>query len=116
MRHKVHSTGHESRLNRRAEMKSGGVDLSAYAREELVAELGAAYLCAETGIAPKTLDDAASYISGWLKVLKDNPKILISCASAAQRAVDFLLGRVAPLSRTNGDEEGTTSGEDAIAA
>ena len=61
-----------------------------YAREELVAELGAAFLCADLAITPKVRDDHAAYIQSWLKVLKEDTRLIFSAASHAQRAADFL--------------------------
>jgi antirestriction protein ArdC len=63
-----------------------------YAREELVAELGSAFLCADLGITPEVREDHAAYIASWLKVLKDDKRFIFSAASHAQRAVDFLNG------------------------
>jgi antirestriction protein ArdC len=80
----VHATGHESRLNR-----LGGE----YAREELVAELGAAFLCAETGISNADVQtNTQAYIEGWLKALKNDPRMIVSASGAAQRAVDMIKG------------------------
>jgi antirestriction protein ArdC len=61
-----------------------------YAREELVAELGAAFLCADLGIAPEVRSDHAAYIATWLKVLKDDKRLIFSAAGHAQRAADYL--------------------------
>jgi antirestriction protein ArdC len=63
-----------------------------YAREELVAELGSAFLCADLNITPEVREDHASYIASWLKVLKDDKRFIFSAASHAQRAADFLHG------------------------
>jgi antirestriction protein ArdC len=61
-----------------------------YAREELVAELGSAFLCADLGITPETREDHAAYIATWLKVLKDDKRFVFSAAGHAQRAADYL--------------------------
>jgi len=61
-----------------------------YAREELVAELGSAFLCADLGITPEVREDHAAYIASWLKQLKDDRRFIFSAASHAQRAVDYL--------------------------
>ena len=61
-----------------------------YAREELVAELGAAFLCADLGLALEPRPDHASYIASWLKALKDDRRFIFTAAAHAQRAVDFL--------------------------
>ena len=89
----VHSTGHENRLARSNVMNVERFGSENYSAEELVAELGAAFLCAETGIAPATINNSASYIDNWIKVFKNNKKILIEAASKAQKAVDYILGK-----------------------
>jgi antirestriction protein ArdC len=90
----THSTGHKSRLNREKEM--GGwhaFGSKEYSREELVAEMGAAFLCSECGLSQSTIDDSASYIASWLQVLKVDPKAVVMAAGKAQKAADFILGR-----------------------
>jgi antirestriction protein ArdC len=61
-----------------------------YAMEELVAEIGAAFLCADLGITPETREDHAAYIVSWLKVLQEDKRAIVTAASHAQRAVDHL--------------------------
>ena len=63
-----------------------------YAMEELVAELGSAFLCADLGLAPAIRDDHAPYIASWLKVLKNDKRAVFTAAAHAQRAADFLHG------------------------
>ena len=63
-----------------------------YAMEELVAEIGAAFLCADLGITPETRADHAAYIASWLKVLKDDKRAIFTAASHAQKAADYLHG------------------------
>jgi antirestriction protein ArdC len=82
----VHWTGHESRLGR--ELK--GLGTEAYAAEELVAELGAAFLCATLGVAASEREDHAAYIGHYIKLLRGDKRFLVRAASAAQKAVDFL--------------------------
>ena len=60
--------------------------------EELVAEIGAAFLCADLGITPETRDDHAVYIASWLKVLKNDKRAIFTAASYAERAAAFLHG------------------------
>ncbi len=62
--------------------------------EEIVAEMGAAFLCSDLDITPKVPDqnDRPSYIASWLKVLKDNKHAIFSAATKAQHAADFLHG------------------------
>jgi antirestriction protein ArdC len=84
----VHWTRHKSRLDRDFGQKRFGDQ--AYAMEELVAELGAAFLCADLELTPQIRDDHAPYIAGWLKALKEDKRAIFSAASHAQKAVDFL--------------------------
>jgi len=86
----THATRHESRLDRDLGRKRFGD--AGYAMEELCAEIGAAFLCADLGITPETRDDHAAYISSWLKVLKDDKRAIFTAASHAQKAADFLHG------------------------
>jgi antirestriction protein ArdC len=82
----THWTGHKSRLARDFTGRFGG---EAYAREELVAELGSAFLCASLGIVPTVRH--ADYIGNWLAVLKNDSRAIVSAASHASKASDFLL-------------------------
>ncbi|MCZ2154974.1 MAG: hypothetical protein LC114_13915 [Bryobacterales bacterium] len=84
----THWTRHDSRLARDFGRKSWGDE--GYAREELVAELGSAFLCADLELTPEVRDDHASYLASWLKVLKDDKRAIFSAAAHAQRATDFL--------------------------
>jgi antirestriction protein ArdC len=86
----IHRTKHPSRLDRDFGRKSWGDE--GYAREELVAELGSAFLCADLGITPEVRDDHASYIQSWLTVLKNDRRAIFSAASYAQKAVEYLSG------------------------
>jgi antirestriction protein ArdC len=63
-----------------------------YAFEELVAELGAAYLCADLAITSEPREDHASYIASWLKALRDDPRNLFRAASYAEKAAGYLHG------------------------
>ncbi len=85
-----HWTRHPSRLNRDLGRKKWGDE--GYAMEELVAELGAAFLCADLNITPEVRDDHASYIDNWLKVLKGDKRAIFSAASLASKAVEYLHG------------------------
>lgn len=89
----THSTGHKSRLDRHAKMKHLGFGTRDYGKEELVAEMGAAMLCYEAAIENKTIDNSASYLDGWLKAIKGNPRLILDAASAAQKAADYVLNR-----------------------
>jgi antirestriction protein ArdC len=85
----VHWTGHPARLAREFGKRFGD---RAYAFEELVAELGSAFLCADLGIAPEPREDHASYLASWLQVLKADKRAIFTAASHAQKAADFLHG------------------------
>jgi antirestriction protein ArdC len=88
----THSTGHASRLNRATLVDMVPFGTVCYAKEELVAEMGAAYLCGVCGIANTTVDQSAAYLKGWLKALRHDPKMIIQAAGQAQKAVDWLQG------------------------
>jgi antirestriction protein ArdC len=64
-----------------------------YAMEELVAELGAAFLCAEFGLPSDPRKDHAPYISSWLKALKNDKRAIFTAAAKAQEAVDWMTRR-----------------------
>jgi antirestriction protein ArdC len=83
----THWTGHDSRLKREFGKMFGD---RAYANEELVAELGAAFLCATLGITPEIREDRAAYIGDWLAILKEDNRAIFRAAAHAQRAADFL--------------------------
>ncbi|MCI5042808.1 MAG: zincin-like metallopeptidase domain-containing protein, partial [Donghicola eburneus] len=87
-RHKGHWTKHPKRLDREFGRKKWGDE--GYAREELVAELGAAFLCADLELTPEPGEDHAAYIQSWLKVLKNDKRAIFSAAAHAQRAADYL--------------------------
>jgi antirestriction protein ArdC len=89
----VHSTGHEMRLSRRQSSETRHFGGKKYSREELVAEMGASFLCAHAGIENRTLDNQASYIKAWIDILKESPRILVQAGSQAQKAADYILGK-----------------------
>lgn len=85
----THWTGHKSRLDRKMNSKFGD---EAYAFEELIAELGSAFLCSATGITnDEPRPDHAKYLNSWLNVLKKDKTAIFKAASAAQKATDWLL-------------------------
>jgi len=88
----VHATGHESRVGRQGIEAFAGFGSESYSKEELIAEMGAAFLCAEAGIEPR-IDQSAAYIASWLKVLKGDKKFVVSAAAGAGKATDYILGR-----------------------
>ena len=84
----THSTGAKHRLDRQFSTRFGD---EAYAMEELVAELGAAFLSAEVGILGATRDDHAHYLASWLKVLKGDKKAVFTAAAAASKAAAYIM-------------------------
>lgn len=83
----THWTGAACRLNRDLANRFGS---EAYAMEELIAELGAAFLCADLGISVQPRPDHAAYVSNWLAVLQSDKRAVFTAASQSSRAVDFL--------------------------
>jgi len=86
----THWTKHEARLNREFGRKRFGDE--GYAMEELVAELGAAFLLADLALTPDIREDHAAYIGSWIKVLKNDRRAIFTAASHAQKAADYLNG------------------------
>lgn len=84
-----HWTRHPSRLDRDLGRKKWGD--AGYAMEELVAEIGSAFVCAELGLTPEVREDHAAYIENWLPVLKGDQRAIFTAASHAQKAADYLL-------------------------
>jgi antirestriction protein ArdC len=85
----THSTGHEKRLKRN--LLDGAFNREKYAKEELIAELGAAFLCAEVGIKSTGRKDHAKYLNSWLSVLRNDKAFIFQAASKAQKACDYVL-------------------------
>ncbi|MCC7389416.1 MAG: DUF1738 domain-containing protein [Phycisphaerales bacterium] len=88
----AHSTGHPSRLDRGLESSPPAFGSPDYSKEELVAEMGAAFLAAAAGISPETVDQSAAYIDGWRKQLTSDKKLVVHAAGAGQRAAEWILG------------------------
>lgn len=86
----THWTGAPSRLNR--PLLAHSMDRGSYGREELVAEMGAAFLCARCGIDAVVIDDSASYISGWLKALRNDRRMVVEASRSARVAVEWMAG------------------------
>lgn len=105
----VHSTGNIKRLGRVKDWTGHGTD--PYAREELVAEMGAAMLCGAVGLEPQYENNAA-YIRTWLARLKNDKKLVLQAASQAQRAADFIRGEL----KVEDSEESSTEQEVASVA
>jgi antirestriction protein ArdC len=91
----THSTGHEKRLSRESVTKATEFGSALYSKEELIAEMGGAYLCAEAGISNAVIDNQAAYVGGWLKKLHDDRRLAIHAAAQAQKAADYILARSA---------------------
>ena len=91
----LHSSGHPKRLARPGITESIHFGSERYSREELVSELGAAFLCAAAGIDNATLDDHAAYLKGWLDALKADKRAIVQAAAQAQKAADYILDRAA---------------------
>ncbi|MBS1918269.1 MAG: DUF1738 domain-containing protein [Bacteroidetes bacterium] len=87
----AHSTGHSSRLNRKELVESDGFGKELYSKEELTAELTAAFLCAISGIEQQTISNSAAYIQSWLAVLKNDKRLILKAATQAQAASDYIL-------------------------
>jgi len=90
----THWTGAHHRLDRLASMKFGGKD---YAFEELVAEIGASFVCARLGIAGEHFDNHAAYVASWLERLRSDKKAIFRAAALAQSAADLILGEAAAV-------------------
>ncbi len=93
----VHSSGSQKRLARDSIVEAAPFGSPMYSLEELIAEMGAAFLCAEAGISPAVIENQAAYIQGWLKKVRDDRKLVIHAAAKAQKAADYV------LNRNNGD-------------
>ena len=101
----VHSTGHETRLNRfDSKTYNRPFASNEYSKEELIAELGNAYLCAEAGIDNTELENNAAYIQAWLKALKNDKKLLFSASSQAMKATEYILGKIKNQYEEGGDK------------
>lgn len=84
-----HATGAKHRLDRDL---SGNFGSDSYSREELVAEMASAFLCAHCGIDNAVIEQQAAYLDNWLKALKADPKLVVTAAAQAQRAAALILG------------------------
>lgn len=88
----VHSSGAADRLNRKELVEKTFFGSEDYSKEELVAEMGSAFILAQLGITnEKTFKNSAAYVQNWLKVLKSDPKMVVHAASKAERAAEYIL-------------------------
>ncbi len=96
----THATGHASRLKREEVMNPQKFGSQPYSREELVAEMGASFLCSSVQIDYDAItENSAAYLAGWLKILKADSKFIFKAAAEAQKAADYILNR-----KPSGDE------------
>jgi antirestriction protein ArdC len=96
----IHSSGHSSRLSRVGIKDKVQFASKNYSKEELIAEVGASFLCSMSGI-ENTIDNQSSYISNWLQVLQNDKRLILIAASQAQKAVDWILN----IKPNNNEEE-----------
>lgn len=90
----IHATGHESRLSREAVTTANRFGSLTYSKEELTAEIGAAYLCKITGIElPETFENSVAYLQGWLEQLSKDKRFIFKAAAEAKAATQFILGK-----------------------
>jgi antirestriction protein ArdC len=88
----IHATGHQSRLARKGITETARFGSEPYSKEELIAEIGAAFLCGHCQIAEMTVQNSAGYIQNWLEQLRNDRRLVVQAAAQAQRACDFILG------------------------
>ncbi|QDT37680.1 ArdC family protein [Stratiformator vulcanicus] len=88
----THATGHTTRLDRDGVRELSPFGSASYSKEELVAEVGAAFLCGHCGIDTATIENTAAYVDGWLKKLRGDKKLVVQAAAQAQKAADYVLG------------------------
>lgn len=88
-----HAAAHPKRLNQKSIAEAAPFGSPAYVFEELIAEMSAAYLCAEAGISPAVIANEAAYIQGWLTRLRSNERMVVTAAAQAQRAANYILNR-----------------------
>ena len=99
----IHSTGHEKRLKRATLAEHNGFGSDPYCKEELIAELGSAFLCGYADIVDRTIDNSAAYVEGWLKQFQNDRTLIVYAAAQAQKAADFILDRTLPESEAAHD-------------
>jgi antirestriction protein ArdC len=90
----IHATGHDTRLSRKGITESKRFGTDPYAKEELIAELGASFVCGRVGIVDRTIKESSAYINGWIKTLRNDKRLLINAASAAEKASNYVMGEV----------------------
>ncbi|MBN2715307.1 MAG: antirestriction protein [Deltaproteobacteria bacterium] len=109
----AHATGHESRLNRTGVMTDTRFGSDVYSKEELVAELSVCFIASgKVGIPQQALEDSASYIASWLKVLKNDNRMIVFAASQAEKAAQYILNE---QKEENEDDKGSEPSGDIAA-
>ena len=89
----THATGHSSRLDREGITQPAKFGSERYSKEELIAELGAAFLSNEAGILTNLqFENSSAYLGSWIQKFQNDPRMIVSAASQAQRGADFVLG------------------------
>ena len=104
----THSTGLPARVGREGIMNHNPFASEDYSKEELIAEMGAAMLCGAAGIESRTLGNSAAYLQTWINKLKSDSRLIVSAASQAQKAADYILGKAAA------ETDSTTKGENEL--
>lgn len=99
----VHSTGAEKRLNRKSITEMYEFGSEPYSFEELVAEMGSAYLSSFTGILDAEIKNTTAYLQGWLQKFKNDKRFIVQASGMAQRAVDYIINE--PISTETVSEE-----------
>src|SRR4029077_16399657 len=99
----THATGHAKRLGRDGFDVPQQFGSESYSKEELIAEMGSAMLCGLAGIEQSTLANSAAYLKSWIARLKADSKLVISAASAAQKAADYIRGESPKDSPSSGE-------------
>ena len=91
----AHSSGHDKRLHRDNFDNPAHFGSESYSKEELIAEMTAAMLCGVAGIEQNTIENSVAYLKTWIARLKSDSRLLVSAASQAQKAADFIRGKTA---------------------
>ncbi|RDV10239.1 hypothetical protein DXT99_26735 [Pontibacter diazotrophicus] len=97
-RHKIHSVGHPQRLNRFTD-KAARFGDEDYSKEELIAEMGASFLCAFTGIQEEVFENSVAYLQGWVSKFKDDKTMIIYAGTKAFKAASYILNLKAEESK-----------------
>lgn len=87
----VHSTGHEKRLGRKTVTEMNEFGSEPYSIEELIAEIGSAFLCSSAGILEQEIEHSAAYLAGWLEKLRNDKRFIMQASGQAQRAADYIM-------------------------